>query len=286
MFEAVHARTGESYFIQDLDEGQVETLRAIGHNAELICPRSKEPLWVKAGELREWHFAHRLGSQCPCIRDPLKVKSARAQLGSWLYAKRRLPGKEGVQYDPARPVGGSLPDHTLLLWSDPKKGSVAFWVQLGPFKTDLLRKLRLAASQQGWNLVFVLLSEPSLQMDRTLKPSRLERSLLDMNNPPAPRRSLRPWETPPPRLLAGSLHYLDTEKKEITSLRQLERLASRPVLRCNILASPLASVRLCPPGDYSPTWDLLHETEIHRSGVLRDPPTPQSTASPAARPSS
>ncbi len=125
MFKAQDGLTEEDIIILDpyWNEDTIEPLRKQGRDDNLICPVCKQPVQVRAGRKKRWHFAHKDLSNCPLKQESPNVLQARVLLYSWLQAKlgekvtveKHFPGA-----DLPRPV-----DCYVELSSDQKIG---YWI--------------------------------------------------------------------------------------------------------------------------------------------------------------
>ena len=89
MFKAQRGLTKEDVVILDpyWNEKTVELLRQHGRDDELICPVCKQPVLVRAGQKKRWHFAHKDLTNCPLKNESPDVLQARILLYSWLKSK-------------------------------------------------------------------------------------------------------------------------------------------------------------------------------------------------------
>lgn len=89
MFKAQRGLTKEDVIILDSywNEETVTLLRQNGRDDELICPVCKQPVLVKAGQKKRWHFAHKDLTNCPLKNESPNVLQARMLLYSWLKSK-------------------------------------------------------------------------------------------------------------------------------------------------------------------------------------------------------
>lgn len=76
-------------------DGREENLRELARSDELVCPGCKQSLWLRTGDVRRRHFAHRDLSECRLGKQSAEVLEAKAQLFTWLESK--FPDK--VQID-------------------------------------------------------------------------------------------------------------------------------------------------------------------------------------------
>jgi hypothetical protein len=62
------------------DHGNVEEVREHTRQGEICCPTCRALLWLRTGEIRIWHFAHRTLSDCPQGRVSEAVLRARVAI--------------------------------------------------------------------------------------------------------------------------------------------------------------------------------------------------------------
>lgn len=72
-----------------------EDLRELTRSGQLVCPGCKQLLWLRTGDVRRRHFAHRDLSECRLGKQSSEVLEAKAQLFEFLESK--FPGR--VQID-------------------------------------------------------------------------------------------------------------------------------------------------------------------------------------------
>jgi len=89
MFKARRGSTKEEIIILDpyWREETIGLLRRQGRDDELICPVCKQPVLVRAGKKKRWHFAHKDLTNCPLKNESPNILQARILLYSWLKSK-------------------------------------------------------------------------------------------------------------------------------------------------------------------------------------------------------
>lgn len=89
MFKAQKGLTEEEIIILDpfWNEDTIDSLRDQGRDDNLICPICKQPVLVRAGRKKRWHFAHKDLSDCPLKHESPNILQARVLLYSWLKTK-------------------------------------------------------------------------------------------------------------------------------------------------------------------------------------------------------
>ncbi len=68
-------------------ENDVEQLRDVCRADAILCPGCKQPVTLRAGNERIWHFAHRIDSNCPLKNESAAILRAREMLYKLLRAK-------------------------------------------------------------------------------------------------------------------------------------------------------------------------------------------------------
>jgi hypothetical protein len=76
-------------------DGREEELRELARSGQLVCPGCEQLLWLRTGDVRRRHFAHRNLSECRLGKQSAEVLEAKAQIFTWLES--RFPGN--VQID-------------------------------------------------------------------------------------------------------------------------------------------------------------------------------------------
>lgn len=90
--------------VTSIDSGwneRVDELRQRARDGSLVCPGCEQMLWLRTGELRRRHFAHRQAAECPLDKESPEVMEVKAQLYEWLMSK--YPGKVALDVDLAIP---------------------------------------------------------------------------------------------------------------------------------------------------------------------------------------
>jgi len=97
MFKAIDIKEQKEIIIIDdqWNKESIEDLRSIGQNNQLICPECEQPVLVKAGEIKQWHFSHRNTSTCPLRNESEAVLKGRVILYRWL--SKKYPDKVSLE---------------------------------------------------------------------------------------------------------------------------------------------------------------------------------------------
>lgn len=102
---------------------RLEALRELTDTGQLICPGCEQLLWLRIGQKRRRHFAHRRLADCPLENQSAEVLEAKAQLYEWLESK--YPGH--VHLDMAIGVPGWVKPMDLLVEPEPDR-KFGYWV--------------------------------------------------------------------------------------------------------------------------------------------------------------
>ncbi len=104
-------------------DGQVEALRDMTSNGELVCQGCEQLLWLRTGEKRRRHFAHRTLKDCPLAKKSPEVLEAQFHLYRWLDG--RYPGKVELDLAPPGANGPAIVDIHVKIGSEK---TVLFWI--------------------------------------------------------------------------------------------------------------------------------------------------------------
>lgn len=87
-------------------DAREEDLRELARSGQLVCPGCKQLLWLRTGDVRRRHFAHRDLSECQLGKQSAEVLEAKAQL--FRFLESRFPGR--IQIDLQQPGIVNVPD--------------------------------------------------------------------------------------------------------------------------------------------------------------------------------
>ena len=195
--------------------GQLKALRALDRQDALVCPGCLQPVRVRAGRTRRWHFAHKHLENCPYEQTSPELLAARAVLYNALIAKfepgaltieKNLPG-----IDLPRPVD---------CWVEHEGRQFAYWIITARMAPDLRERLQQTLAQTGaeqnW-LLHIDLLRPQQYHPNRLHLTTTEREFIRVSayDEPYQERCSEP---------AGTLHYLDPEREFLTTYRGLCRV--------------------------------------------------------------
>ena len=248
MFRATNKTTGEDIIILDeIWEQKVEYLRSLDKENVIVCPGCQQPVRVRAGKFRRWHFAHKHLQNCPYGYESPALLNARAVLYKWLVTKFgekvSIEKKLGDEY---------LPRHVDCL-VETEKGILAYWIiesGMKPAKRDDLqtgfRKLNV---QVNWVFVIDMLREDEASSD-SIHLTTTERVFARQTDYDEVRIG--------DFFIKGeSLHYLDPENETMVTYRRLRLIHSPQLYQGQKIQNPIISVLVSPtsgefvhPGEY------------------------------------
>lgn len=227
MYKAVSDQTGEEIIIlSPYWRKRIAQLRNMDRVDELVCQGCRQPLRVKAGEVKRAHFAHKHLKACSYGSESPEILNARAVLYEWLLREFRsaLGGDEVVS--PSVPVSPSVTLEKIVAgadlprpvdcWVETEAGPIAYWIIEAGIKLEPREEILSTFERLGIRVNYVLL-HPMLNEKR----EELDSLLLT----PTERAFLTATEFD--AMLAGaaepgkSLHYLEAESGTLTTYRNL-----------------------------------------------------------------
>jgi len=251
MLRSLSRKTEESIILpEDEWSGRIDFLREEARRGELICPVCKQPVVVRAGEIRIHHFAHRNLGDCPMANEEGAVLLARSLLFRWLSTK--YPGRVTIEQE--------LPESSLPrpvdCWVETDDGKCfAYWILAKRSSDAKTRGLVDAMGETGalatWVLLNRILTEG--EVDGQVLLSTMERVLLEATRFDCVYR-------PFPDAFGRSLHYLNIDKKTVTTCRCLRPYESPQLYAGHSVGSDLSTL-LIDPADGS----FVHQGEYERA---------------------
>lgn len=256
MFRSLHAETRQPIIILDaiwMDD--IGRLRELGRTDRLVCPGCDEPVRVRAGEVRRWHFAHKHRQNCPLSRESAAVARAKALLYPWLRSKYKESltfEKDDGDTDLPRPVDFYVPTGS---------GDVVYWIVDKTIRPDerhsLRTKLERVGSHVNWLFTEGMLAEGD--EDGTLDLTTTEREL----------RSAGRYDKP---YAGSSLHYVLGEPARIRTYRDLQVIHKPQRYRGGVFEHPIGDMlvlgstgEVVHPGDHERLQQYYERIKRQRS---------------------
>jgi hypothetical protein len=239
MIKAIHCLTGELIVMPQYplyDPAELDRLRQWGNHNHLQCCHCGTPVFVKAGGVRLWHFAHKERDLCQLPLDSTEVMHARALLYQLLV---RTFGKEGVRIEVPIPEGEAVVDCVV---SAPI-GSVAYCLirtQLRPRERHALKTSILDQYPQvHWLFLssMVMTSTPHNTLFY-LNPTEREFATCGNSSLFAP--------VTPSKVRLCTLQYLDHRHHTLTTKRGMHHQPRLITLQGQAVTSPLTDILISP----------------------------------------
>lgn len=217
MYKAIQTETSEEIIILHPDWlKRIPQLREMDRADRLACQGCRQPLRVKAGQLKRPHFAHKHLQACSYGNESPEILRARAVLYEWLL---RQFG-EAVTLEKELPCA-NLP-RPVDCWVEGRSGPIAYWIigsgiRLEPREAILAAFAGLEVKIH-WVFLQTMLNEEKKEFHSLLL-TPTERAF----------RQTTPFD----EMLAGageigqSLHYFDAQAGFMTTYRSLV-LVHRP----------------------------------------------------------
>jgi hypothetical protein len=221
-----------------------EALRTQAREDRIVCEVCAQPVRVRAGMERTWHFAHRTREHCPKAQESLDLIECRALLYGWLRV--RFP--DAVQLEKVLP---GLP-RPVDCWVDrPGKPPLAWWLVTAGLKPEVRDQIAKGFRESGALPHYVFLArmltpDPDLHSGFIL--GTTERDLMR----PSSYGDLYGG-------LSRSLHYLDGATRRLATCRGLIPVHAPQGFCADLQVHALEEVRILPS-----TGEFVHPGEAER----------------------
>ena len=256
MFKAINLTDAAEVIILDPAWAErVEYLRALSHSDQLVCQGCRQPVRVRAGAIKQRHFAHKHLRNCSYGHDsPLLLK-----LRALLYG--RLVTEFGSAVTVEKLVEGANLPRPVDCWVQREAGNVAYWIveaSLRPHTRDsLCTALMGTGARVQWLFASVMLR--LLENDeRAANLTTTERELMVTTPFDAELEATH-------YIKGGTLHYLNPETTELTTFRSLRLIHSPQVYRGRAFTSALSEVLVA-----KKTGEFAHLGERERLHQLQE----------------
>lgn len=194
---------------------ELEGLRELTRAGTIVCPGCREPLWLRAGEKRCAHFAHRVLANCPHTHVSMAILEARRLL--YLFFQERIQRGKLVGPIELEPVVPALPDGVRvdLILRRGAKPSVAIVLLEAGLKPDVRWALRSSLQRHGFLLRPVFLSATLKQKKDAAEVFLLSTTQRELTHKSPFGLEEDDWG------VRDSLHFVDCEHANWISLRGL-----------------------------------------------------------------
>ena len=211
MYKCIQVHSGEEIVILAPNwRSRLPELRELDALDFLVCQGCRQPVRVRAGKLRRWHFAHKHLHNCPLEQSSPALLRARAVLYDWLAGQL---GAEAVDVETFVPEI-NLP-RPFDLWVKVQDARCACWIidtRLQPG----VRQLLLNAFQNLSVPVLILFMKDMFHQDS----SRENVVYLTTTEREFARQTIYDeLENILSRPVGKSLHYLDADEGLVSTLR-------------------------------------------------------------------
>ena len=220
MFKAINRETSEAVTILDSKWlHQLDDLRSLDRQDILICQGCKQPVRVRAGTSKRWHFAHKHLQNCTYGLESPTLLQLRAVLYQWLVTKF------GDKVIVEKMLDSRYFPRPVDCWIERAAGNLAYWLIDSGIRPPVREDLKVGFEHVGANVHWVFLA--SMLNEPEDHPNRIKLT-------PTERKFAHPSVYDEPvlgsRFMVGnSLHYLDPDTEILTTFRGL-RLIHEPQL--------------------------------------------------------
>ena len=227
-----------------------EALRAQAREDRIVCEVCAQPVVVRAGMERTWHFAHRTRENCPKAAESMEQLACRALLFGWL--RGRFPG--AVQLEKVVP---GLPRPVDCWVERPGKPTLAWWLVTAGIKPEVREQLGKVFRERGVLVQYVFLAR---MLVRDPEPT------LGFILGTTEREFMRPSRYGPYSEGAyDSLHYLDNATGHLITCRGLLAVHPPQGYGAELQDHALAEVRILPS-----TGEFVHPGEAERLQAFQE----------------
>jgi competence CoiA-like predicted nuclease len=235
MYRALHLPSENEIIILDPRwKTQTAYLRTLDQQNKLVCPICKEPVRVRAGQIKRAHFAHKHLKNCPFGRESARLLQTRAIIYDWLVEKFEATTVS---------VEKRLDSHTRMrpfdCWVKKEKNDFVYWIFDRLMPPDERQILLKACKEKGldvqWIFVNDLLRPDEISTQSRLHLTTTERAFM--------RKSEfdQAWQTHFEQL-GSSLHYIDPDLRILTTYRNLIRIHKPQLYAGKRLQNPLSNI--------------------------------------------
>ena len=246
MYKAINQETNaEIVILEPAWAGQIKLLRNWGKEDGLLCQECQQPVRVRAGQVRAWHFAHKHRQDCPIGHESHQLLQARAILYRWLVGKfgaeRVTLEKRIKDADLLRPIDCWVKgEHNFAYW--------IFEAGLKPQRRDALHTALTKPDVVVHWLFLMAMMQQAKDDNDVIHLTTNEREFMhpsDYDSPVFPN--------------GQTLHYLDQGTGRVTTYRGLHLKHPPQVYRGKSLSHPIDQILVSPK-----TGELIHPGEYEK----------------------
>jgi hypothetical protein len=252
MYKALHQQSGQEIVILDQRwMKQIAYLRLLDRKDAIVCPGCRQPVRVRAGRIKRWHFAHKHLENCPYERESPTLLKMRAVLYTWLVGKF---GEDNVTIE--KRLDSPKLCRPVDCWVKSGDQTFPYWLidrRLPPAeREDLKAGFADINATVIWVFAIDLLRVDEFSPKNRLHLTTTERAFTRQSSLD------QAWQTHLERL-GGSLHYLDADTEALTTYRNLTVVHKPQLYAGTWLQDSLAEVLVS-----TSSGEFVHPGEIEQ----------------------
>ena len=254
MFKAINQQTDQDIIILDPKWGnRLEQLRALDRQDHLVCQRCRQPVRIRAGQVRSWHFAHKHLRNCPLQSESPELLLARVTLYEWLRKKF------GNAVTLEKEIGGANLSRPVDCWVEVKAGVFAYWIIEVQLKPEHRQEIKHALEQSGAMVNWVFLAKMLREEESGSGQLHLTTTEREFMTQTEYDQIARGFRADP----GQSLHYLDPGNASLVTFRSLHLIHSPQLYAGCQESHPLAEVLVSPK-----TGEFVHTRRTRAAAGL------------------
>ena len=237
MYKALHTPSGQDIIILDRHWAeQINYLRGLDKKEALVCPGCHQPVRVRAGNVKRWHFAHKHLGNCAFGGVSPTLLKIRAILYEWLVDQF---GEEYVTLE--KRLDSPAFHRPVDCWVEKGDQVFPYWLldrRMPPDeRNNLASGFQEMALSVQWVFAIYLLKTDEFRPRHRLHLTTTERAFIQTTSMDSA------WQTHFEHL-GGSLHYLDPDETLLTTYRNLTVVHLPQLYTGTRLQHPLAEVEV------------------------------------------
>lgn len=247
MFKAINLLSGKDVVILD-QAGALDELRSLDKQDLMVCQGCKQPVRVRAGEIRRWHFAHKHLIDCTYGHESTELLNARAVLYEWLVTKY------GEKVTIEKKLDDAHVHRPVDCWVECQAGEFAYWIIDGTLSAQKRWDLQSTFKRLGIKINWVFLAQ-KMKRDQDcsnrIHLTTTERELM--------QSSIYDETVSLGYGTEKSLHYLDADKRVLTTFRGLYPVHPPQLFEGHEESHELAAILISPKNG-----EFVHPSEQER----------------------
>lgn len=250
MFKALNTQTDKEVIILDREWiERLNHLRVLDRKDNLVCPECKQPVRVRAGHVKRWHFAHKHLQDCPLASESPQILQARALLYQWLVGKF-----EAAHVTLEKKLDRDFLPRPIDCWVETQQDRFAYWLVEAQVKPQQRDAFEDGFDDLGVNIHWVFLTR--MLNENEEEPGEIyftttEREFMQSSEYDQIGHNVAYFL--PYRF---SLHYLDPDEETVTTYRDLHLVHKPQVFQGRKESHPLTAMKVLPS-----TGEFVHPGE-------------------------